>query len=68
MNDASGASVTTFSLAYLAGSQGTYRGVLPASVTSTLTEGATYLVRVAVTESGAQQTFAEYDIASYTMA
>ena len=45
--------VSTGSLSYTTGSNGDYLGVIPATVTTGLTVGSTYYVKVVAAESGA---------------
>lgn len=51
--DLSGNVLTTGACAYLPGSEGNYQGLVPASFTSTLTEGAFYFLIFTFGQSGA---------------
>lgn len=50
--NSSGGTVTTFSLSYVTGSNGDYRGAITSAVTSGLTLNADYTVQVTATSQG----------------
>jgi hypothetical protein len=62
----SGTSVGTFTLSYVAASDGDYRGGITASTSSTLTAGNAYSIRVVATSGSYSRTFSNYVIAKFT--
>lgn len=50
--DSAGTQVTTFTLSYVAASTGNYRGTLTSAVTSLLTVGNEYKIKVSATQGG----------------